>query len=225
MNRWGRRGLGLTQLREATRGLPNRLLLTAAVLCLLALLLLSASTFSAFSGATGNPANTLSAGTVSLTDNDAGAAMFALGNLKPGDTDSGCLQVTYTGSLPALVRLSGTTTGTGLDQYVDLKVTRGTIGSGSFDDCTGFTPTPPTTLGKVPASSTTAPWPRSPTTGPPGWPTRRRGPPARATPTSSRPPWPTPTPPKGAASPRRSPGRPATWPPGSSPSWPGPPAA
>jgi 6-phosphogluconolactonase (cycloisomerase 2 family) len=148
MNRWGRLGLGLTQLREATRGLPNRLLLTAAVLCLLALLLLSASTFSAFSGATGNPANTLSAGTVSLTDNDAGAAMFALGNLKPGDTDSGCLQVTYTGSLPALVRLYGTTTGTGLDQYVDLKVTRGTIGSGSFDDCTGFTPDATNYLGQ-----------------------------------------------------------------------------
>jgi 6-phosphogluconolactonase (cycloisomerase 2 family) len=147
MNRLGRRGLGLTQLREVTRGLPSKLLLTAAVLCLVALLLLSASTFSAFSGATGNPANTLSAGTVSLTDNDAGEAMFALSNLTPGDTDSGCMQVTYTGSLPALVRLSGTTTGTGLDQYLDLKVTRGTIGSGSFDDCTGFTADPTNYLG------------------------------------------------------------------------------
>ena len=36
-----------------------------------------------------------------------------------------CIRVTYDGSLPAPVRLHGTTTGSGLDQYLDLKVTRG----------------------------------------------------------------------------------------------------
>ena len=49
--------------------------------------------------------------------------------------------MTYTGSLDAAVRLYGTTTGTGLDQYLDLKVTRGTYSPSNpgFDSCTNFT--------------------------------------------------------------------------------------
>jgi hypothetical protein len=84
-----------------------------------------------------NPGNSGVAGTVALTDNDAASASFTLTDLAPGDSDTSCLQVTYTGSLPALVRLYGTTTGTGLDAYLNLEVTRGT-GAGTFDDCTGF---------------------------------------------------------------------------------------
>jgi hypothetical protein len=76
-----------------------------AVLAAVAALLAVVSTFSAFSGTTANPGNSAVAGTVTLTDNDSGAAMFSLASLKPGDTDTRCLQVTYTGSLPALVRL------------------------------------------------------------------------------------------------------------------------
>ena len=117
----------------------RRLLASTAVLGLVAALLAAASTFSAFSGTTSNPGNTATAGTVTLTDNDSGSAMFTLTSLKPGDTDSRCLQVTYTGSLPALVRLYGTTGGSGLDAYLDLTITRGTISSGSFADCTNFT--------------------------------------------------------------------------------------
>jgi hypothetical protein len=47
--------------------------------------------------------------------------------------------VTYSGSLPAQVRLYGTTTGTGLDAYMTLTVTRGTSSS-AFDSCATFTP-------------------------------------------------------------------------------------
>jgi hypothetical protein len=64
--------------------------------------------------------------------------MFSMTGMTPGSTDTGCINVTYTGSLPSLVRLYGTTTGTGLDTYLDLVVTRGTIPSPSFDSCSGF---------------------------------------------------------------------------------------
>ena len=97
-------------------------------------------TWSAFSATTDNAGNTFSAGTVTLADNDAGTAMLSLSNAKPGNTDTGCITVTYTGSLPSTVRLYGTTTGTGLDQYLDLKITRGSFSSPpAFDSCTGFT--------------------------------------------------------------------------------------
>jgi hypothetical protein len=83
---------------------------------------------------------TVSTGSITLVDNDGGTAMLSLANAKPGDRDTGCIQVTYTGSVPASVRMYGTISGTGLDSYVDLTVTRGTISSGAFDSCTNFTP-------------------------------------------------------------------------------------
>jgi hypothetical protein len=96
----------------------------------------------AFSNTTSNSANTAAAGTVTLTDNDAGSALFTgLANLVPGDSDSGCLQVTYSGTLPALVRLHQATTGT-LGAALDLVITRGVITSGAFDDCAGFVADP-----------------------------------------------------------------------------------
>jgi len=96
-------------------------------------------TWAAFSATTDNSGNTFSTGTVALSDNDSGAAMLTLTGAKPGDSDTGCIRVTYSGSLPATVRLYGTTAGTGLDPYLTLTVTRGTISSGSFDSCANFT--------------------------------------------------------------------------------------
>jgi hypothetical protein len=50
--------------------------------------------------------------------------------------------VTYQGSLPSTVKLYGTTGGTGLDDYLTLKVTRGTYGGPDpgYKSCTGFQP-------------------------------------------------------------------------------------
>jgi hypothetical protein len=98
------------------------------------------ATFSAFSSTTSNTGNTFAAGTVAIEDNDANAAMFTMANLKPGSTDTGCINVTFTGSLASSVKLYGTTTGTGLDQYLTLKVTRGTYtpSEPAFDACTNF---------------------------------------------------------------------------------------
>ena len=99
-------------------------------------------TLAAYTSDTPSSGNRIEAGSVDLRDNDSGAALLSLSGAIPGDTDSGCIKVTYQGSLPSTVKLYGTTGGTGLDQYLSLKVTRGTY-SGSdpgYDSCTGFQP-------------------------------------------------------------------------------------
>ena len=151
--------------------------LGASGVVLLLVFLCAAWTWSAFSGTTANPGNSATAGTVALTDNDAGSASFTLSDVAPGDTDTSCIQVTYTGSLPALVRLYGTTTGTGLDPYLTLEVTRGT-GAGTFDDCTGCVADATNYIGAGAPSPTTG-VPGSPTPAPPACP--RPGPAARRT--------------------------------------------
>jgi predicted ribosomally synthesized peptide with SipW-like signal peptide len=99
-----------------------------------------AGTWSAFSATTDNAGNTFSAGTVTLADNDADSAMFSLSNAAAGGSDTGCITVSYTGSLASTVRLYGATGGTGLDEYLDLEITRGSFASApAFDSCTGFT--------------------------------------------------------------------------------------
>jgi len=98
------------------------------------------ATYAAFVATSANSGERLEAGSVKLSDNDSGGSMLSFSGGYPGDTDTGCIEVTYDGSLDAAVRLYGTTTGSGLDQYLDLKVTRGTYSSNpGFDSCSNFT--------------------------------------------------------------------------------------
>lgn len=86
------------------------------------------ATWSAFSSTTSNAGNQFETGSVTLTDNDSGTAMFNMTGGRPGDTVSKCITVSYSGTLTSNVRLYGAATaGSGLDQYLDLKVTRGTF--------------------------------------------------------------------------------------------------
>lgn len=115
----------------------TKLLLT--VLCVGALGSLAAmGVFGAFSATTTNAGNTITAGTVTIGDNDAGAAMYSLTAAKPGDSVSKCIKVTYTGSLNADVRLYTPSTIGSLGQYVDLTITPGTQTTSTFPSCTGF---------------------------------------------------------------------------------------
>ncbi len=100
----------------------------AAAALLMAALLAIGSSWAAFSATTENAANDFAAGTVALTDNDAGVALFdTLTNLKPGDGETDCIEVTYSGTLDAQVRMYGSVTaGTGLEDYLDFTVERGT---------------------------------------------------------------------------------------------------
>jgi hypothetical protein len=97
------------------------------------------SSYSAFTATTNNPSNTFSAGTVSLTDDDTGSAMFNATGLKPGSTGTACIKVTYNGSLAAAVKMyvaSGDLSDSGLGPYLNFTVQEGT--GGQYGNCTGF---------------------------------------------------------------------------------------
>ncbi|MDQ4145118.1 MAG: CalY family protein [Actinomycetota bacterium] len=103
--------------------------------------LIGTSTYAAYSDATDTSPNSFTAGSVAVGDNDSGNIMLAMTNAKPGATAQACITVAYSGSLPASVRLYGSTTGTGLDQYLSMTLTRGTFASSApqFASCTNFT--------------------------------------------------------------------------------------
>jgi hypothetical protein len=126
--------------------------LTVAALLASAVVILQPS-YAAFTGSTSNPANSWSAGTVTLSDDDGGGtpatgtAMFTPTNLKAADTGSHCIKVTFGGSFSApgqAVRLyvdpGVTIGGTGLQTYLNLTIEQDTTGGGggSYSSCTGF---------------------------------------------------------------------------------------
>jgi len=94
--------------------------------------------YAVFTATTGNTGNSFASGTVAIEDNDSNSAMLSLANAKPGDADTSCIRIEYTGSLDSTVRLYGSVSG-GLADYLTLTVTRGTDSSPSFDSCANFT--------------------------------------------------------------------------------------
>jgi hypothetical protein len=113
-----------------------RRLLATLVVCGLAAVAVAAATWSSFSATTANPSNAFTAGTVAISDNDAGATLSA-SSMSPGSSTNGCIQVTYTGSLAATVHQYANTTGS-LAQYLNLTITRGTQSAPTFPSCSGF---------------------------------------------------------------------------------------
>jgi len=99
----------------------------AAILAVFAASLMAfQATGAAFSATTENAGNAFTAGTVTISDNDSGVAMFNLTNMKPNDNAVGCIEVTYSGSLDPEVRTYGASTaGDGLEAYLDLTIERG----------------------------------------------------------------------------------------------------
>lgn len=116
----------------------TKILRTLGVLAVLAALA-ATGVFSAFSSQTDNPGNVVTAGTVTLTDDDGDSALYGLTAAKPGDSATSCIRVVYGGTLAATVRLYTPSTIGALGQYVDLKIEPGTQASPSFPSCTGFT--------------------------------------------------------------------------------------
>jgi hypothetical protein len=117
---------------------------TFAAMLLLGLVALTAgsATWAAYTATTGNSGDRIEAGSVRLDDNDNDSPLLALSAAQPGATDSGCIRVTFAGSLASSVRLYGATTGSGLDQYLNLRITRGSYNptEPGFDSCTNFQP-------------------------------------------------------------------------------------
>ncbi len=116
------------------------------VLVPLALLASSAVVYqasnAAFSVQTTNGTNNWASGSVTISDDDSGNVIVNLNNLKPGDTATKCINVTYTGSLAATVKLfTSASTDSGLGPYLDFSIDEGTGATGGATlDCTGFTP-------------------------------------------------------------------------------------
>ena len=115
--------------------------LAATVVVVIACAVLAgAATWSNLNATATNPTSAFTAGTVLIGSNSSSTALLSLANGKPGSVSTGCIQVTYTGTLPSNVRLFGAEGGTGLNQYLTLVVTRGTFtGTPAAGSCTGFT--------------------------------------------------------------------------------------
>jgi hypothetical protein len=124
----------------ATRRQTAAAVLSLAVVSLLVLRASSA----AFTATTANPGNSFAAGAIDLSDDDSDTALFSVTGMFPGETETRCINVTYTGDVVGgdltVVRLyaSGTFTDAGAvadHLHVDVD-----LGSGASDtDCTGFT--------------------------------------------------------------------------------------
>jgi hypothetical protein len=106
-------------------------LVTAITVLLILSSLVYGTSRAAFSATTTNPANSWDSGTVTLTDSQAGTALFASTNMVPGDQINNCVEVTYGGNSYDLtpIRFYATVTDGGLADDLDVVVDE-------VDDCT-----------------------------------------------------------------------------------------
>lgn len=92
----------------------------------------------AFVAETYNAGNNWQAGSVTLSNDGTGGAMFSIGNLVPGQTGSHCIVVTATGVAGVVKTYTENSVPDGLENNITMKVEQGT--GGTYGDCTGFTP-------------------------------------------------------------------------------------
>ncbi len=136
--------------RSSRRARPSLVALIPLALIASSAVVYQASN-AAFTATTSNANNTWSAGTVTLTDNDSGTAMFTVADVVPGDTTTQCILVTYGGSVAADVKLylsaytPSATAGapSGLGPFLNLTVEQGTgtSNTGPAGSCTDFSAT------------------------------------------------------------------------------------
>ncbi|MFF2842583.1 hypothetical protein [Paenarthrobacter sp. NPDC057981] len=109
----------------------------------------------AFTATTRNSGSSWSTGSVTLTDDDLGAAAFTVENIVPGQTGQKCIVVTSNSNVPGEVRAytQNLITDRGLENRIFFDLEQGT--GGSFNDCTGFTPTA-NTVPELPISTLAA---------------------------------------------------------------------
>jgi hypothetical protein len=106
---------------------------------LVAGLLVWQGSISAFSAQTQNVGNNWSTGSVTLSDDDAGAAAFQIVNATPGQTGSKCIKVSSTSTVPGIVKIYVARLGAqGLENNITISTQIGT--GGSFASCNGFVP-------------------------------------------------------------------------------------
>lgn len=79
----------------------------------------------AFTATTDNSGNSWTSGSVVLSDNDSGSALFAETNLVGGSTEAQCIEVEYDGNVASSVKLYATTPTGALAPYLDFDVELG----------------------------------------------------------------------------------------------------
>lgn len=128
----------VTMRAPTTRVSRTLMLASTPVAVLLAGLMVWQGTNAAFSAQTQNGNNTWGTGSVSISNNSNGTAMFTLPRVVPGQSGRNCILVTATPNVPGKVRtyVQGLQDG-GLANYVSVTMEKGT-GNGLFGDCTGF---------------------------------------------------------------------------------------
>jgi hypothetical protein len=91
----------------------------------------------AFTATTANTSNSWATGSVVLSDDDAGSAMFNSSNMSAGQSVVKCIAVTYSGTLTSgvNVKMYGTSSGA-LASYLNLTIEQGT--GGGYGSCAGF---------------------------------------------------------------------------------------
>ena len=92
----------------------------------------------AFTAETYNAGNNWQAGSVTLSNDGTGGAMFSIGSLVPGQKDSHCIVVTAEGVAGVVKTYTQNDVQDGLENNITMKIEQGT--GGSYADCTGFTP-------------------------------------------------------------------------------------
>ena len=112
-----------------------RLTAVATAMLMLTVLIVTHSE-AAFSDTTDNTANSFSTGSVVLTDDDTGNALFTAAAVSPGVPVEECIAVTYSGTLvPADIRMYATSSGA-LAPFLDASIDVGT--GGGYGNCAGF---------------------------------------------------------------------------------------
>ncbi|MFB3737836.1 MAG: hypothetical protein ACE14W_02580 [Candidatus Velamenicoccus archaeovorus] len=130
----------------------RRLLVSAIVLGLVGTLT-GVGTYAAFFSTASTDGDVYRAGTVYVSDDDAGSLVLDVSGIRPTDPAvSGCIVVSYGGSLPASAVLYGTSSGA-LAAFLDVTVTEGT--GGTFGSCAGFVPSATLYSGTLAAFPTT----------------------------------------------------------------------
>ena len=135
---------GFIMFSASTRARRIAAVSAAPVALLVAGLLVWQSSNAAFTARTQNVGNNWATGSVSLTDDDLGAALFNVQGVVPGQTGTKCITVTSTSSVPGVVKLYLARMGmNGLETYLYGSLETGS--GGSFGSCTGFVAEAPAT--------------------------------------------------------------------------------
>lgn len=117
------------------------LAVSGAALTALALVafMVTSVTRAAWTDTTENAGNAWATGTVSLTDDDGGTAMFSATDMLPGDVETNSITVTNDSSVPLDVRLYGQNLAEtdGLAQYLNLKIGTAVDGYDVYDAVDG----------------------------------------------------------------------------------------